>query len=229
MLFFVVAATLLAVVGVPLLLAPVLTQMVRDAGVRGGELHVSVGWFDPSLFSGRAGELNIEGRDVTLGPASVGGLDLSLLDASLSDQTFEGVRGNLRDVEMTTGGIRVQVARVEIDGPASAANVASHFTPMQGADIVRQAADRAGVNLDSVAFVDGGLRVTIAGITTRAGIGVEGGGLVLKPGAGPSILLLAPVPSDPWRLSEAWVSPEGITVRGVVNAAALARWATTNP
>jgi hypothetical protein len=228
-LFFVVAAVLLALVAVPLLSAPLLTQMVRDAGVRGGELNASVGIFDPALFTGRANELRIEGRDVQLGPATVGGMDVSLIGVAFFDRTFEGVRGNLRDVGMTAGGIRVEVARVEVDGPARSANVAGHFTPTQGAEIVRQAAVRAGVTLDHVEFVDGGLQVTVAGVSTRAGVAVEAGGLVLRPDAGPTILLLAPVPTDPWRLTEAWVSPDGITVRGVVDADALARRASAQP
>jgi hypothetical protein len=223
LLLFVVMAALLAVVAVPILSSPFLTQMLRDAGVRGGELNVSVGMFDPALFTGRAREIRIEGRGVALGPATAGGIDLTLHNASFFERSFESASGNLRDVHVTAGGIRLEVARVEIDGPAEAADVVGHFTPDQGEEIVRQAADRAGVELDAVELVDGGLQVTIAGITARAGVAVEGGALVLRPGAGPSILLVAPVPTDPWRLTEAWVSPDGITVRGVVDAAFLAR------
>ena len=227
--FFAVIAALLAVVAVPALSAPFVTQTVREAGVRGGELKASIGFFDPALFTGRARQLRIEGRDLTLGPATAGGVDLTLEDVSVFERTFGGVRGNLRDVDMTAGGVRVQAARIEIDGPSSAANIAGHFTPDQGEEIVRQAAAHAGVRLDAVELVDGGLRVTLAGLTTGAGVAVEGGGLVLRPTGGPTILLLAPVPTDPWRLTEAWVSPQGITVRGVVDAAVLARRAIANP
>jgi hypothetical protein len=227
--FFAVIAALLAIVAVPALSAPFVTQMVRDAGVRGGDLNASIGFFDPALFTGRARELRIEGRGLMLGPATAGGADIVLEDVSLFERSFGGVRGNLRDVEMTASGVRVQVARVQIDGPSSAANVAGHFTPDQGEEIVRQAAQHAGIRLDGVELVDGGLRVTLAGVTTRAAVSVEGGGLVLRPAVGPTVLLLAPVPTDPWRLTEAWVSPEGITVRGVVDAEALARRATAQP
>jgi hypothetical protein len=227
--FFAAIAALLAVVAVPALSAPFVTQMVRDAGVRGGELNASIGFFDPALFTGRARELRIEGRGLMLGPATVGGADIVLEDVSFFDRTFGGVRGNLRDVEMSAGGVRVLVARIEIEGPSSAATVAGHFTPDQGEQIVHEAARLAGIELDHVELVEGGLRVTLAGVTTRANVSVEGGGLVLRPAVGPTVLLLAPVPTDPWRLTEAWVSREGITVRGVIDAAALARRATTQP
>ncbi|CAN5710455.1 hypothetical protein BH23CHL7_BH23CHL7_24610 [soil metagenome] len=222
--FFGVATALLAVVALPVLASPFLTQMVRDAGVEGGELHVSVGILDASILQGRAGQLRIEGRDVTLGPADVGGIDLTLENASYFDRTFEEVRGNLRDVSLTAGGIRVEAARLEILGPANAADVAAHLTPAQGAEIVRQAAIKAGVVLDRVEFVNGKMRVTIAGKTAETRVAVEGGALVLHSAPGvPTVLLLQPAPSDPWRLTEAWVSPAGITVRGVVDAAFLAR------
>jgi hypothetical protein len=70
--------------------------------------------------------------------------------------------------------------------------------------------------------VDGGLRLSLAGVEVRAGISVEGGALVLRPGIGGPILLFQPNPSDPWRLSEAYVSPSGITVRGTIDASRIA-------
>ncbi|HWH37312.1 MAG TPA: hypothetical protein VNT28_06000 [Candidatus Limnocylindrales bacterium] len=229
-LFFGVVVALIVVVALPALASPFLTRMVRDAGVHGGELNVTIGMFDPSIIEGRAGQLRIEGRGVTIGPATVGGIDLTLIDASYFDRSFAAVRGNLRDVELTAGGIRVAMARMEIDGPSEAAAVSGHFTPAQGADIVRQAARRAGVALDRVEFVDGDMRVTLGGMTARAGVAVEGGALVLRPVAGaPAVLLIQPAPSDPWRLTDAWVSPDGITVRGVVDAATIARRATAAP
>lgn len=229
LIFFAIAAALLAVVAVPALSSPLLTQMLRDAGVRGGELNASIGVFDPALFTGRAAQLHIEGRDVTLGPATAGGIDITLHNATFFERSFEAVQGNLRDVELTGGGVRVQVARVEIDGPSNAATVAGHFTPDQGEQIVRQAAERAGFTLQEVELEDGGLRVSIGGLSTRAAVGVEGGGLVLRPAIGPTVLLLSPVPTDPWRLTEAWVSPDGITVRGVIDASVLARRAMAQP
>jgi len=36
-------------------------------------------------------------------------------------------------------------------------------------------------------------------------------------------LLLQPAPSDPWRLTEAHVTPDGVTLRGIVDVAAIAR------
>ena len=48
-------------VALPLLLGPILTQMVRDMGLRADDLRVSVALFDPLLILGRS-------RQVTLSP-----------------------------------------------------------------------------------------------------------------------------------------------------------------
>jgi hypothetical protein len=230
LIFFAVVITLVVVVALPALASPFLTRMVRDAGVQGGELNVTIGMFDPAILEGRAGQLRIEGRGVTIGPATVGAMDLTLFGASYFDRTFDSVRGNLRDVGMTAGGVRVEVARVEIEGPADSAVVVSHFTPAQGAEIIRQAARRAGVNVDGVELTDGGLRVTIAGVTVESGVAVEGGALVLRAAPGlPTVLLLQPAPTDPWRLTDGWISRDGITLRGVVDAATVMRRAAAAP
>jgi hypothetical protein len=74
-----------------------------------------------------------------------------------------------------------------------------------------------------VRLVEGAIRLRLGDVETRATITVDGGAIVLRPQAGPRLLLLQPAPSDPWRLTDAWISDEGLSLRGVVDAAALAR------
>jgi hypothetical protein len=223
LIFFVVLAGLLAFVALPALAAPLLTQMVRDAGLRANELSVSVGYFDPSLLIGRSERLRIEARGVSLGPATADGLDLTLGGVDLFGRTFATISGNIRDIELSAGGLAVTVDRVDIDGPAQAAAVTGYFTPAQSIEIVRQSAQRVGVSLQDVRLVDGAIRLRLAGFETRASVAVDGGALVLRPQVGPRLLLLQPAPSDPWRLTEAWITTDGLVVRGVIDAAALAR------
>ncbi|MDQ3937134.1 MAG: hypothetical protein M3253_00460 [Chloroflexota bacterium] len=222
LLFFVVVVGLLVLVALPALASPVLTQMVRDAGLRADDARVTVGYFDVGLVVGRAERMRIEADGAVLGPARVGGLDLALGGVDLFDRTFQTVHGNMRDMTLVAGGLDVAIDRVEIAGPARAATVTGFFSPQQSIEIIRQSARRIGLTLDDVRLVDDGVRLRLGGFETRATIGVDGGALVLRPQVGPPVLLLQPAPSDPWRLTEAALSRDGLVVSGVVDAAALA-------
>ena len=220
--FSVFMVGLLVFVVVPAVASPMLTQMVRDVGLRGDDLNVSIEYFDPSLLGGNAESLTIRGRNVELPPALVGNLDLRFGNVSLIDRTFETITGQLDNVTLAAGGLTVQVASVQVDGPAAAALATGRFSADQTELLVEGAARRAGLELEDVRLVDGGLRMSLAGLETGAGIAVQGGALVLSPEAGPAVLLMQPAPSDPWRLSEAFVSSSGVTVRGVFDATTLA-------
>jgi hypothetical protein len=163
---------------------------------------------------------------VELGQATVGELDVTLGDVSFLDRTFGSVDGKLRDVAVTAGGISASANEVDVSGPSGAAVATGHFNPAQSADIVKAAAKRVGVPLDDAQLVDGGLRLTVAGLELGADVSVEGGALVLTPQIGPQIVLVQPATSDPWQLEEAYVSPSGITVRGTVDATRVAEGAT---
>ena len=225
-LFFVVVAGAMAFLAVPLVINPMLTQTVRDMGVKADDLKVSVGALDPALLSGRASNVHVHGTNVAIGRAVVGELDLTLGDVSFLDHTFGSVNGELNDVAVSAGGISASADEVGVAGPSNEATAIGKFDSQQSEDLVKAAAKRFGVQLDDAQLVDGGLRLTVGGLQVGAGISVEGGALVLTPQIGPPILLIQPATSDPWRLEEAYVSPGGITVRGTVDAARLAKGVT---
>lgn len=220
--FFVLLVGLAVFVVLPAVASPLLTQAVRDVGVQADDLKVTVDTFDPALFAGRAATLRVEGSNVTLGRATVGRMDLTFGNVSIFDRSFETVSGQLQEVVVVASGIRAEVMRVEVNGPAGAARATGHFDAQQSAAMVALAAERAGLTLDQVWLVDGGLYVRIAGIEVGAAIAVEGGALTLRPEQGVPIVLLQPAASDPWRLTEAYVSAAGVTVLGVIDAARLA-------
>jgi hypothetical protein len=220
--FAVLMVGLLVFVVLPAVASPVLTQMVRDVGLRGDDLNVSIEYFDPSLLGGNAQSLTIRGRNVELPPALVGDLDLRFGNVSLIDRTFQTITGELKNVTLAAGGLTVQVASVQVDGPSHNASATGRFSADQTQQLVEGAARRAGLELEGVRLVDGGLRMSLGGLETRAGIAVQGGALVLSPDGIPPVLLMQPAPSDPWRLSEAFVSTAGVTVRGLFDATTLA-------
>lgn len=220
--FFVVVVGLVVFLVLPSLLSPLLTQYVRDMGVRADDLTVTVDAFDPALFSGRAARLRVEGTNVEIGRTRVGEMDVTFGNVSIFDRSFETLSGQLDDVIVAGGGATAAAAQVNVLGPADNASATGRLDDAQSEAMVKLAAKRAGVTLDSARLVDGGFRLTVGGVEFGAGIAVEGGALVLRPGIGAPILLLQPNTSDPWRLSEAYVSPSGITVRGTVDAARIA-------
>ncbi|MDP8905698.1 MAG: hypothetical protein M3N29_10400 [Chloroflexota bacterium] len=220
--FFVLLVGLAIFLVLPAAASPLLTQAVREMGVQADELKVTVDTFDPALLYGRAARLRVEGRNVALGRATVGRLDLVFGGVSIFDRSFQSLSGRMEDVVVMAGGIQARAILVEVYGPAESARATGHFDAEQSAAMVDIAAERAGFTFDDVQLVDGGLRLTLANVEARAAIAVDGGALVLRPEYGAPIVLLQPAASDPWRLSEAYVSPNGVTVLGVVNTRQVA-------
>lgn len=221
--FAIVLVGLLVFVVVPAVASPVLTQLVRDMGVEAEDLEVSVESFDASLLAGRTDRLRIQGTDIAVPPALVGRLDLTFGRVSFLDRTFETVSGELQDVSLRAGGLALTISSVRVDGPASAAGSTARLTAAESEQLILFAARRAGLAVDGVRLSDGRLFIRAAGVESPAGISVHGGALVLEPHDAQPVLLLQPVPADPWQLTEAWVGSDGITIRGVVDAARVAQ------
>lgn len=220
--FFVAVTGVLIFLVLPALLSPLLTQYVRDMGIEADDLSVTVDAFDPALLSGRAARLRVEGTNVAIGRAHVGVMDVTFGDVSLFDRSFQSLNGRLDDVAVAGGGVSAEATEVSVLGPSTSASATGRFDDEQSEQMVMIAARRAGVSIDSARLVDGGLRLSMAGVEVRAGIAVEGGALVLRPQLGDPVLLLQPAASDPWQLEEAYVSSSGITVRGTVDASRFA-------
>jgi hypothetical protein len=216
--FFVLLLAAFVLVGLPLLLGPVLTQMVRNAGLQSDTLSVSVALFDPTLLLGKARKITLNASGVDSPPARIGSLNLSLGDASYFDRSFQTVSGDLSDVSITVEGTEnVHVGDISVDGPASAASATAHLSATDTDRLIRLAAQRAGLTIDEVHIGDSGVTVKISGTESTAQLAVSGGALVLDPGVGGAIVLLQPSPSDPWSLQEAWVSADGLNVRALVD------------
>jgi hypothetical protein len=213
----------LVLVAVPLVAAPLIEQKIRDFGLQSDQLTVSIDIFDPSLLTGHARQLRVQATNVDLAPATVGSLDLTFGQVSLIDRTFETVRGEMIYVSLRAGGLALAVDSVRVDGPSGAANATARMTNQQTRQLIGEAARREGISVDGVSLTGGRLELRNGPIKLRAGVAVQGGALVLTPAEGPAVVLLQPAPSDPWRLSEAWLSDGGLNVRGVIDANRLAQ------
>ena len=219
---FVLLVAFLGLVAVPLVATPILTGMVRDMGLRSDTLRVSVELFDPLIFLGRSRALHVEATGVDASPAGIGRMELVLRNVSFLDRTWESVDGELQDLSLTTGGQEFTVDSVLVNGDESEARATARLSNEQVQEMVRFAARRQGVPIDSVALTEGGVRVTIAGVSTLGRLEVRGGVLVLSPGDGtPFVTVIQPQASDSLRLEEAWISDGALNVRGTVDTAGL--------
>jgi hypothetical protein len=226
--FFGLLAAVLVLVMAPLLVGPLLTQTVRDQGVRSGNLAVTVALFDPTILLGRSRSMHVSADDVDMSPAAIGSLELTLGDVSYFDQSWATVDGEMRDIQLETGGQRFAVDTLTVAGPANAANATVRLSADETESLVRFAAGREGLRVDDVRFSGTGVRVGLAGVQADALLGVRGGALVLLlPGGEGGVALIQPAPSDPWQLSEAWVSDEGLNLRGVVDTTRLVESVTS--
>ena len=222
--FFAALVAVLLLVVLPLAATPFLTQMVREMGVRSDSLSVSVELFDPLLVVGRARRVHVYADNANLAPLSVGTVDITLSGASFFDRSWESVSGDLENVSLVTSTDTVGVDSIRIDGPAKAASATARLSGAQTEALVKVAAAREGLNIDSVHLTDSGVRITVRGLEANARLDVRGGALVLLSGSGNGgVPLIQPAPSDPWQLSETWISDGGLNIRGVVDTTRLAR------
>ena len=141
--FFGLLAAVLVLVVAPLLVGPLLTQTVRDQGVRSGNLAVTVALFDPTILLGRSRSMHVSADDVDMSPAAIGSLELTLGDVSYFDQSWATVDGEMRDIQLETGGQRFAVDTLTVAGPANAANATVRLSADETESLVRFAAGAA--------------------------------------------------------------------------------------
>lgn len=209
-------------IALPLLLSPFLSQMVREMGVRAATLDVSVALFDPGLLLGRSRQVTLVATDVDASPARIGRFRLSLGNASYFDRSFETISGEVNDVSVTIGNAVVSASSIRVEGPAEAAGVTARLSGQEVEKLIRVSAARAGVSIDDVRLTETGVFVTVRGFEAAARLDVRGGALLLD-GAGQQIVLIHPARSDPWSLEEAWISDQGLNLRGTVNFRRMVR------
>ena len=223
LIFFALLLAALVLVVLPLALSPLLTQMVRDMGMRSETLEVTVAMLDPGLILGRSRQVTLVAGNVDMAPAHIGHINLALGDASYFDRSFETVRGEMTDISVTIGGQVITASTIALNGPAQAATATARMSAVETEELITFAAQRAGLTVDSVRVTESGVTVRVRGLEADARIAVRGGALLLQPGSGGAIVLLQPATSDPWSLTDAWISERGLNISGTVNVSRLVR------
>lgn len=214
--------------GLPALVRPAVVSAVRDALPFGDQaLQIDATVTGVGLLGGSIDEIHVRGSNLELAGANkgvtIGKLDVTVGQVSIGDHAFKTVSGGLDDVSFPMfGGTPVTISRIDLSGASTAVLGAAQLGPSDAIAFVTRTFADAGVQVDGVQLEDGSVAVMVFGQRVELGIGVEDGALVVPDalGAGP-ITLLEPGPDDQWRLTGASVTPGGLEIDGLMNAAAL--------
>jgi hypothetical protein len=228
--------TVLALVGLgalvfyvaPALVRPMVVNAVRAALPFGDQpLQIDATVTGDGLVGGTIDEIRVRGSNLAVKGAnrgvSIGKLDLTVRKVSIGDHAFTAVSGGLDDVTLPmSNGDPITISRVELTGASTAVTGAAQFGPNEAIAFITRSFADAGVQVDGVQLQDGNVALMVFGQRVEFTIGVQDGALVVPDalGAGP-ITLLEPGPDDQWRLSGASVTPGGIEIDVVVDAATL--------
>ncbi|GEM_PF-6458058 len=228
--------TLLALVGLgavvvyvlPALVGPMVVTAVRDALPFGDQpLQIDPTVTGAGLLGGAVDEIRVRGTSLAVtgrnAGVTIGKLDVTVHHVSIGDHAFDAVSGGLDDVAFTmSNGVPVTISRIDLTGGSTAVTGEAQFDPNQAITFITRSFADAGIQVDGVQLEDGDVALMVFGQRVAFAIGVQDGALVVPDalGAGP-ITLLAPGPDDQWRLTGASVTPGGLDIDAVVNAATL--------
>jgi hypothetical protein len=228
--------TVLAIVGLvalvffalPALVRPMVVNAVHDALPFGDQaLQIDASVTGLGLVGGSIDEVHVRGSNLAVRGAhagvTLGKVDVTLRQVSIGDHGFRSVSGGLDDVTFPMAdGTHVTISRIELTGASTAVTGAAQFTPKDAISFITQTFADAGVAATEVQLGDGAVSVMVFGQRVELAIDVEDGALVVPDalGGGP-ITLLEPGPDDQWRLTGASVTPGGLEIDAVMNAAAL--------
>lgn len=214
---------LLVFVVIPVVAGPLISGLARDAGLVGDDVEVSVDLLGPGIISGRAPSVRFQGNEVVVSRAVIGRVDLTLTEVSFSDRSFETVSGTLYEVRVTgPGDVAIVVDVIDLEGPAQATRATGRLDRPESEALVREIARQAGLDVDDVILGDGLITIQQGGQSVDARLRVAGDALILDPAGVEPIVLLAPAPSESWRLSDVVITPEGMTVDLTVDVRDLA-------
>lgn len=204
---------LLVFVVIPVVAGPIISDLVRGAGVAGDDVEVSVDLLGPGILGGRVPSVRLQADDLEVRSATIGRLDVTLSEVSATDRSFRSVSGTLWDVRVDgPGGRTVVLEVIDLEGPAEATRATGRLDRWESQALVQAVAAQAGVTVDEITLGDGVLAIQQGGQTTQAQVHMTGETLILETAGAAPVVLLAPAPSGSWRLRDVRISPDGITL-----------------
>lgn len=228
--------TVLALVGlgalvffvVPALVRPLVVNAVHDALPFGDQaLQVDVDVSGLGLVGGQIDQIHVTGTKLTVHGANegvtIGALDVTVRHVSIGNHAFDAVSGGLDRVAIPSAdGTPLTIARIDLSGGSTAVSGAARFDAGGAVAFVTRSLADQRVDASGIQLTDGGVSLVVFGQRVELALAVEEGALLVPDalGAGP-ITLLEPGPDDRWRLTGVSVSPDGMEIDAVIDAAAL--------
>lgn len=225
--FLVFIATLVAVLAafaVPAFVSPLVVSAVRSASPFGDQpLDVEVDVDAISLARGFVRAIRISGAELEGDGVLVGSLDLTLQGVSIGDHGFADVAGSLEAVDVgLPDGTSVRVRSVTLSGPSTAVTARARLDPSEASSLLVTALADAGLQLDAVQLIDGGVAISIFGQQAEVALAVVDGAIVVPSLLGlSSVPVLQPEPGDAWRVVALSVGPAGIEIDTRVDVARM--------
>jgi hypothetical protein len=210
----------IAFVGAPIVARPIVVGVVQAGSPFGaGPLDVDVSMDAIGLVRGRIDRIHVTGTDLESERATIGRLDVTASGVSIVDRTFTSIEGSLDAVVVKRAdGTVVSLDRVELAGPTAAVEATASIDRNAALELVEAALTDTGLPVAGVALVDGFVRLKVLGQSADIALGVVDGSVTMAGSlVGGSIVVFAPEPGDPWRITGVTVSKDGLLVYATVD------------
>jgi len=222
--FVAVLIVLLAAFAVPAVVGPVVATAVRAASPFGDQpLDVQVDVDPIGLIRGFVREVHVSGASLERDGATIKSLDVTVRAVGIGDHAFTDALGGLRGVGIPTfDGSVISVDRITLSGSSRALIAEATLKREAALAFVQHQFDVRGIAISGLELTPGGVSLVLFEQRIPLQIGVQDGALVIPDllGGGP-LELLAPLPEDPWRLTGATITPNGIVIDATVDVGAI--------
>jgi hypothetical protein len=222
--FILLAAGVVALVGfvaVPIAVRPIVADAVREALPFGDQpVTVDVDVNTVGLLLGRIDRIHVTGTDLDGDGPSIAALDITVEGASTSDRSFLDIDGVVRSLAVESfDGTPLTIDSIDLSGASGDVVAVANLDDRAGVALVGGAFADAGLAVEGIELVDGGVAFSVLGQRVQLALGVDQGALVLPDvlGLGP-LTLLEPGIDDPWRLSSVTVTASGMTIVADIDA-----------
>ena len=208
------ALAVAALVIVPIVARPIVADTVRAALPFGDQpLDVQVDLDPIGLLLGTIERIHVTGTALRAEGAVIGELDMTVTDVSTTDRRFRTASGRLRDVELPfVQSTTLAIDSIELDGPYGDVAAVALLDVRGGLAIVGSAFADAGVAVEELELIDGGVAFSVLGQRVEVPLAVDQGALVLPDVLGGPLVVVEPGPDDPWRVTGVRVRPSGFEI-----------------
>lgn len=198
------ALAVAALLIVPMVARPIVVDAVRAAlPFRDQPVDVEVQLNPVALMLGTIDRVHVTGKALEAEGAVIGDLDITVMDVSTSSHRFRAVEGLLRDVQLPyVAGTPIAITSIELDGKYGNVAATARLDVRASLALIGNAFGDAGIPLESLELVDGGVAFSVLGQRVEVPLEVDEGALVLADvaGGGP-MTIVEPGPDDPWHLT----------------------------